>query len=169
MNFFFAKNVSRPSNPPDELAQNVSKKNPFRTNYSSIFSAKVQNLAVFSFIYMIRIRFFGPQELIQKYFRRAQYSTRGGSNIFQLFDTEEKRTTSWQTKKALVRAQRSEGRRARKLGKMSGTATSIKEFWQQPLLALRRPWEQIRIRFSASWIFLTIRIFGVFGVQSHAM
>ena len=27
-----------------------------------IFSAKVQNLAVFSFIYMIRIRFFGPGE-----------------------------------------------------------------------------------------------------------
>ena len=26
--FFFCKNVSRPSNPPDELAQNVSKKNP---------------------------------------------------------------------------------------------------------------------------------------------
>ena len=71
--FFFPKNVSRPSNPPAELAQNVSKKNPFRTNYSSIFSAKVQNLAVFSFIYMIRIRFFGPQELIQKYFRRARY------------------------------------------------------------------------------------------------
>ena len=70
--FFFLKNVSGPSNPPDELAQNVSKKNPFRTNYSSIFSAKVQNLAVFSFIYMIRIRFFGPQELIQKYFRRAR-------------------------------------------------------------------------------------------------
>ena len=71
--FFFAKNVSRPSNPPDELAQNVSKKNPFRTNYSSIFSAKVQNLAVFSFIYMIRIRFFGPQELIQNGFRAGQY------------------------------------------------------------------------------------------------
>ena len=45
--FFFEKNVSRPSNPPDELAQNVSKKNPFRTNYSSIFPSKVQNLAVF--------------------------------------------------------------------------------------------------------------------------
>ena len=41
------KNVSGPSNPPDELAQNVSKKNPRRTNYSSIFSAKVQNLTVF--------------------------------------------------------------------------------------------------------------------------
>ena len=37
MTFFSKKNVSRPSNPPDELAQNVSKKNPRRTNYSSIF------------------------------------------------------------------------------------------------------------------------------------
>ena len=35
------KNVSRPSTPPDELAQNVSKKkNPRRTNYSSIFLKK---------------------------------------------------------------------------------------------------------------------------------
>ena len=50
---FFHKNVSRPSNPPDELAQKCfeKKKNPRRTNYSSIFSAKVQNLAVF-FIYL---------------------------------------------------------------------------------------------------------------------
>ena len=70
---FFQKNVSRPPNPPDELAQNVSKKNPFRTNYSSIFSAKVQNLAVFSFIYMIRIRFFGPGELNQNGLGTAQY------------------------------------------------------------------------------------------------
>ena len=45
--FFKKKKDSRPSNPPDELAQNVSKKNPFRTNYSSIFPSKVQNLAVF--------------------------------------------------------------------------------------------------------------------------
>ena len=37
---FFNRNVSRPSNPPDELAQNVSKKNPRRTNYSSIFLRK---------------------------------------------------------------------------------------------------------------------------------
>ena len=34
------------------------RKNPFRTNYSSIFSSKVQNLTVFSTIYKIRIRFF---------------------------------------------------------------------------------------------------------------
>ena len=49
----FQKNVSRPSNPPDELTQNVSKKkkNHRRTNYSYIFSAKVQNLTVF-FIYL---------------------------------------------------------------------------------------------------------------------
>ena len=70
---FFQKN-SRPSNPPDELAQNVSKKNPRRTNYSSIFSSKVQNLTVFSIIYMIRIRFFGPVELIQNGFSAAQYA-----------------------------------------------------------------------------------------------
>ena len=66
------KKVSRPSNPPDDLVQNVSEKNPSRTNYSSIFSAKVQNLTVFSLIYMIRIRFFGPRELIQNGFRAAQ-------------------------------------------------------------------------------------------------
>ena len=46
--FYFFKKVSEPPKPPDELAQNVSKKKKtFRTNYSSIFSAKVQNLAVF--------------------------------------------------------------------------------------------------------------------------
>ena len=72
--FFFQKNVSGHSNPPYELAQNVSKKIPFRTNYSSIFYAKVQNLTVFSFIYMIRIRYFGPGELIQNYFSGAQYT-----------------------------------------------------------------------------------------------
>ena len=65
---FFKKNVSGPSNPPDELAQNVSKKIPFGRIIPPFFSAKVQNLAVFSFIYMIRIRFFGPGELIQRTF-----------------------------------------------------------------------------------------------------
>ena len=54
--------------PLGELAQNVSRKNPFRTNYSSICSSKVQNLTVFSIIYMIRIRFFGSGELIQRTF-----------------------------------------------------------------------------------------------------
>ena len=45
---FFPKNVSEPSNPPDEFVQNVSKKkNPRRTNCSSSFPSKVQNLAVF--------------------------------------------------------------------------------------------------------------------------
>ena len=51
MNFFKIKEVSEPSNPPDELAQNVSKKNPFRTNYSSIFPSKVQNLAVLNYLH----------------------------------------------------------------------------------------------------------------------
>ena len=57
--FFFLKNVSGPPNPPDELAQNVSKKNPRRTNYSSIFSSKVQNLTVVSIICMIEFDFSG--------------------------------------------------------------------------------------------------------------
>ena len=69
---FFLRNVSRPSDPPDDSAQNVSK-NPFRTNYSSIFSSKVQNLTVFSIIYMIRIRFFGPGKLIQNGFSATQF------------------------------------------------------------------------------------------------
>ena len=54
---FFAKNVSEPSNPPDELAQNVSKKNPFGRIIPPFF---FENLTVFSIIYMIRIRFSGP-------------------------------------------------------------------------------------------------------------
>ena len=62
---FSLKNVSRPPNPPDELTQNVSKKNPRRTNYSSIFLQKFRNLAFVSINYRIRIRFFGPGELIQ--------------------------------------------------------------------------------------------------------
>ena len=47
------KNVSRPSNPPDELVQHVSKKKkiPVRRIIPPFFSAKVQNLAVL-FIYL---------------------------------------------------------------------------------------------------------------------
>ena len=52
------KNVSEPSNPPDELAHNVSEKN-LSDEVFLHFSSKVQNLTVFSIIYMIRIRFFG--------------------------------------------------------------------------------------------------------------
>ena len=42
----------------DFFVKYVSKKKTFRTNYSSIFSSKVQNLTVFSIIYMTLIRFF---------------------------------------------------------------------------------------------------------------
>ena len=46
---FFPKNVSGPSNPPDELAQNVSKKkkSPSDELFLHFFLSKVQNLAVF--------------------------------------------------------------------------------------------------------------------------
>ena len=58
MFFLGGKNVSKPSNPPDELAQNVSEK-IHSDELFLLFSSKVQNLTVFSIIYMIRIRFFG--------------------------------------------------------------------------------------------------------------
>ena len=71
---FFLRNVSEPPNPPDEL---ISPK-CFEKNISDElflhFSSKFQNLTVFhSIIYMIRIRFFGPGELIQRTFLAAQY------------------------------------------------------------------------------------------------
>ena len=49
------------------------RKNPSRTNYCSIFSSRAQNLTVFSIVYLIRIRFFGPRDLFPKGFRDAQY------------------------------------------------------------------------------------------------
>ena len=69
---FFVKNVSEPSNPPDELAQNVSKKIPFGRIVPPFFLESSESDR-FSIVYMIRIRFFGPGELIQKYFRAARY------------------------------------------------------------------------------------------------
>ena len=48
---FFKKKFSGPSNPPDELAQNVSKKNPFRTNYSSIFLKKFRIWPFFIYLH----------------------------------------------------------------------------------------------------------------------
>ena len=68
---FFKKKCLRTLKPPDELAQHVSKKSLLDELFLH-FSAQVQNLAVFSFIYMIRIRFFGPGELTQKGFSGAR-------------------------------------------------------------------------------------------------
>ena len=57
---FFFRKMFQNLQPRQRKKPNMfRKKNPFRTNYSSIFSSKVQNLTVFSIIYMIRIRFFG--------------------------------------------------------------------------------------------------------------
>ena len=72
---FFQKNVSRPSNPSDESAQNISKKIPFGRIIPPFFLQKFRIWPFFSFIYMIRIRFLGPGELNQNYFRAAQYLT----------------------------------------------------------------------------------------------
>ena len=46
-----------------------------------------------------------------------KYSTRGGSNIFQLFDTSEKKDHLVAKQKALVGAQRREGSHARRVAK----------------------------------------------------
>ena len=70
--FFFSKKFQDPPTRQMNQPKCFEKKNPRRTNYSSIFSPKIQNLAVFSIIYMIRIRFFGSGELIQNGFRRAR-------------------------------------------------------------------------------------------------
>ena len=51
--FFKKKKVSRPSNPPDELAQNVSKKkNPSRMNYSSIFCKSSESDRFFIYLHV---------------------------------------------------------------------------------------------------------------------
>ena len=68
----FFKKCFKTLKPADELAQNVSKKIPFGRIYSSIFSAKVQNLTVFSNYLHDSNSIFGLGELIQNYFRRAQ-------------------------------------------------------------------------------------------------
>ena len=52
------KNVSNQKNPPDEFSHNDSIKITFGRTIRS-------NLTVFSVIYMIRIRIYGPRELIQ--------------------------------------------------------------------------------------------------------
>ena len=49
-----------------------TKKIPFGPFFLD-FSSKVQNLAVFSTIYMIRIRFSGSRELFKRHFSRARY------------------------------------------------------------------------------------------------
>ena len=48
-----------PPNPPDGLAQHVSKKKKLSDELFLMFPSTVQSLTVFSIIYMIRIRFSG--------------------------------------------------------------------------------------------------------------
>ena len=80
---FFWTNVSRPSNPPDELAQHVSKKSLSDELFLHFF-CKSSESGRLSLIYMIRIRFFGPRDLILNYFRAAQYSSTPGDVISHL-------------------------------------------------------------------------------------
>ena len=83
-------NVSRPSNPPDELAENVSKKKkiPVGRIIPPFFLQKFRIWPFFSCIYMIRIRFFGPGELNQNGFGRHSIALSNNSanraNYWQL-------------------------------------------------------------------------------------
>ena len=58
----------KPKNPPDEKAHHDSKKCP----PDELFVRKFRISPVFSIIYMVRIRIFGPRELIQNEFSDEQ-------------------------------------------------------------------------------------------------
>ena len=80
--FIFPQNVSRPSNPPDELAQNVSKKIPVGRIIPPFFG-KSSESGRFSIVYMIRIRFFVAQGIKSEgvsggtVFRRSRICSNG--------------------------------------------------------------------------------------------
>ena len=65
-----------------------------------------------------------------------KYATRGGRNIFQLFDTAEKKDRFVANRRRWLECQ---GRKVprKKVGKLSGMTSSIKESWQKPLRAPR--------------------------------
>ena len=66
----------------DPQTRQMNDSKMFRRKFSDelfLFSSKVQNMTLFSIIHMIRIRFFGPGELIQNGFQAARYS---GCTVF---------------------------------------------------------------------------------------
>ena len=98
---FFQIKCCKTLKPARWISQNVSKKIPF--GRIRLFSLKVQNLTVFSFIYMIRIRFFGSGELNQSGLGPAQYllhflwtllTTRTSSQVMSPTPTTSRRLTS---------------------------------------------------------------------------
>ena len=71
---FFSKNVSEPSNPPDELAQNVSKKSLSDEFFLHFFCKSSESGRFFIYLHDSNSFFFGgPGELIQNGFSAAQY------------------------------------------------------------------------------------------------
>ena len=70
--FFFLKNVSGPSNPPDELAQNVSKKIPVGRIIPPFFLQKFRIWPFFNYLHESNSIFWAPRELIQKGVRAAR-------------------------------------------------------------------------------------------------
>ena len=68
----FSKKCFKTLKPARWISSTCFEKDSLSDELFLLFSAKVQNLAVFWIIYMIRIRFFGPRELNQKGFSGAQ-------------------------------------------------------------------------------------------------
>ena len=66
-------NVSGPSNPPDELAQNVSKKNPHRTNYSSIFLRKCRFWPFLNYLHDMNSFFWAQRIKSELFFGRTVF------------------------------------------------------------------------------------------------
>ena len=62
------ENMSEKKKTPGELAHLMFRTKKPCGRFSTVFLRNVQNLTVVSTIYMIRIRFFGPRELIQRRF-----------------------------------------------------------------------------------------------------
>ena len=76
--FFFKKKCFRTLKPARGISPKCFEKKSLSDELFLLFYEKGQNLTVFSFINMIRIRFFGPEESIQNGFPHACYAWRKG-------------------------------------------------------------------------------------------
>ena len=113
----FLKNVWEPSNPPDELAQHVSKKS-FRTNYSSIFLRKFRIWPFIQLFTWFEFYFFRAGRLISETF----FGRMGGSENLQ---------KSWQrcTRRTFIR--RYLGRKTKVWKGLEIMLKILKDLWDQ--------------------------------------
>ena len=74
-------------------------------------------------------------EVLERLMEPEKYSTRGGSNIFQLFDTSEKQDRFVATRKRWLESQEKNG--AQQESWQNDMILSIKEYWREPRRAPR--------------------------------